>query len=46
VDAGDLTPAPGERHLLVRRDVLVAEEDHAVIQERPVHGSERVIVNV
>jgi hypothetical protein len=36
----DLAPAPRERHLLFRRDVLIAEEDDAVVEQRAVNGLE------
>ncbi len=38
-------PASRERHLLARRDVLVAEENHAVIEQRAVHRFESPVVD-
>ena len=42
----DVAPAPGERHLLVGRDLLVAEIDDAVIEQRPADLGEGRFVHL
>jgi hypothetical protein len=44
IDAG-LAEAAREGELLLRRDALVAEEDHQVLQQRPAHLRHGLVVH-